>query len=190
MRKLIGFAASLVLAAGLSQARASVIYTEQGFTLKLAPDNFDYFVNSNPNYIGYCPACLGTPDVLTITDGGTAFDLLSLKIAGFEPVSLKVKVENAAHKLLDTIAVTNAAGSSGDPSGFASVPVDTGFVKQIEFVPVATGPDRGDCICISDLQFKVGSTLLTLLANPVPEPASVAILLAGVLGVGYWSRRR
>lgn len=191
MRKICALVGALTIGLAGPAARAAVVYTENGFSFDLAPDANDEYVNSNPNFLAYCPDCSSSPNILTITrTDSQSFDLLSMKIAGFALTGWTVTAEDPLDTVLGTVTVL---ATTGGPSAAPSQPVGTGFAPTLYLVEHG---GQNDCVCISDLNFQVGTSagpMVTVLANSpsaVPEPRSFALLASGVVGLGLGLRRR
>lgn len=191
MRKALALAGALIVAMAAPAARAAVVYSADGFNFDLGPDSSDQFVNSTPSYLAYCPDCTASPNILTITrTDSQSFDLLSMRIAGFSLTGWTVTAEAPLGTVLGTVTVS---ATGGNPSAAPSQPVGTGFVSTLYLVEHG---GETDCVCISDLDFRVGSAAgptTTVLSNgpaSVAEPGSFAVLVAGLVAAGLVVRRR
>lgn len=179
---------ALAFVAAAAAAQATVVYSEAGFTFDLSPDSFDYFVGHNPNVFAYCPECTGSPNILTITrPDNQQFDLLSTKLSGFVLTGWTITAESPFGTVQATANVS--IGNGGQAYLTPDQPMGTGFVSTLYLVEHG---GHFDCGCFSDMRFELGDEggpVVTVLSNPVPEPATLAIFGLGLLGFAGLRRR-
>lgn len=184
------FAASLLLG-GAAQA---AIYTED-FEGEFPAWESDWFGTQSTARNVYCGGSLGctergnNPDGLWVTGAsggnpvivefapsfGATLTSFKLDVAGFSPTTLEAF--DSSNALIFSQDVTLTAGAFSDPGVYASYTITSSTgISRFTFSGAAAGNTSIDN--------------LVAISGVVPEPASYALMLAGMAGLAAVARRR
>lgn len=98
-----------------------------------------------------------------------------------------------AHELGHNLGLTGHVAGGGNLMN-ASITTGATTLTQAQvgtFIDLATGTSKNSIVQLDGDQFYISITPIAVLAAaPVPEPQTWAMLLAGLLGVAGWARRR